>query len=93
MARGLPCIASNVGGIPELLDPEDMVAPNDPSALAAKIKLALNNPEQLNAMSIRNLAKAQEFRPDVLEKRRTRFYRFLYDVTREWFASRPTVAA
>ena len=29
MARGLPCIGSRVGGIPELLHPEDMVPPGD----------------------------------------------------------------
>ncbi len=93
MARALPCIASNVGGIPELLHAEALVPPDNPDALAAKIRWALNRPEQLNSMSIRNLAKAQEFRPDALEKRRTRFYRFLHDVTREWHAARTTVAA
>ncbi len=93
MARALPCIASSVGGIPELLHPEDMVAPNDPDGLAVKIRQSLTNPGKLNAMAIRNLVKAQEFRPDVLEARRTRFYRFLYDVTGQWLASRPTVMA
>ena len=93
MARALPCIASNVGGIPELLHAEDMVAPNNPQQLAVKIKDVLTNPAQLNAMSLRNLAKAQEFRPDVLEQRRTRFYQFLYDVTHEWLAARSAVAA
>lgn len=92
MARALPCVASNVGGIPELLHPEDMVASNDPEGLAAKIKQVLTSPARLNEMSIRNLAKAQEFRPDVLEERRTRFYRFLHDVTREWLAARPTMS-
>ncbi len=91
MARALPCIASNVGGIPELLHPDDMVASNDAEALAAKIKQVLTSPARLNEMSIRNLAKAQEFRPDVLEERRTRFYRFLYDVTQEWLAAKPMV--
>ena len=38
MARGLPCIGSTVGGIPELLPPEDMVPPGDVSALAEKIR-------------------------------------------------------
>jgi glycosyltransferase involved in cell wall biosynthesis len=93
MARALPCVASNVGGIPELLHPEDMVASNDPGALAAKIKQVLTSPARLNEMSIRNLAKAQEFRPHVLEERRTRFYRFLHDVTGEWLTKKQTVTA
>jgi len=92
MARALPCVATNVGGIPELLPPEDMVPPNNPEALAAKIRHVLSSPGHLNGMSIHNLAKAQEFRPDVLEKRRTRFYRFLYDVTDQWVSSKPIVA-
>jgi hypothetical protein len=44
-------------------------------------------------MSARNLARAQEFRPELLQQRRTEFYRFLHDVTRDWLASRSRVAA
>ncbi len=36
MARGLPCLASRVGGIPELLPAEALVPPGDRVALAAK---------------------------------------------------------
>ena len=88
MARGLPCVASSVGGIPELLDAEDMVQPNLPEALATKIGEVLSSPERMNAMSARNLARAQEFRPELLQERRVEFYGFLHDVTRDWLASR-----
>lgn len=39
MATGLPCVATNVGGIPEVLDDNDglMVSPRDPHALAAAL--------------------------------------------------------
>src|SRR5205809_1714074 len=57
MARGLPCIGSTVGGIPELLAAEDMVPPNDASALARKIREVLADPSRLARMSVRNLAK------------------------------------
>jgi len=87
MARALPCIASNVGGIPELLDAEDLVPPSDPRALAAKIEEVLGSPSRLDRMSVRNLAKAQQFRPEVLERRRTEFYRFLRDTTETWLHS------
>ena len=87
MARALPCIASNVGGIPELLDAEDLVPPGDADALATKIEEVLRSPSRLNRMSVRNLAKAQQFRPEVLEKRRTEFYRFLRDTTETWLHS------
>jgi glycosyltransferase involved in cell wall biosynthesis len=93
MARALPCIATTVGGIPELLAKEDMVPPNHAGALADKIHEVISSPERMNAMSARNLARAQEFRPELLQQRRTEFYRFLHDVTRDWLASRSRVAA
>jgi len=75
MARAVPCIASTVGGIPELLPAEDMVAPADAGALAAKISEVLRDDARLAAMSRRNLDGAQVYRADELEKRRIEFYR------------------
>ena len=88
MARGLPCVATNVGGIPELLDAEDLVRPNDPRALAEKIEKVVGDSARLSRMSARNLAKAQDFRPEVLESKRTSFYRFLRDTTNTWLTTR-----
>jgi glycosyltransferase involved in cell wall biosynthesis len=87
MARGLPCIASDVGGIPELLHHDDLVSPNDATALADKIEQVITDPFRLNLMSARNLDKAQQFRPEILEKKRTEFYTFLHDVTKVWLSS------
>jgi len=86
MARGLPCVATSVGGIPELLHPDDLVPSNDAEALANKIQGVICDPARLNQMSERNLEKAQEFRPDRLENRRTEFYQFLKSVTAEWMS-------
>src|SRR5438874_5953084 len=58
MARALPCIGSNVGGIPELLADEDVVPPDDVPALAAKIMQVLQQPARMQQMSTRNLIKA-----------------------------------
>jgi glycosyltransferase involved in cell wall biosynthesis len=88
MARGLPCIATTVGGIPELLHSDDLVPPNNPQALADKIHEVISDPLRLSQMSARNLHKAQEFRPEVLDKKRTEFYEFLRDVTGVWLSSR-----
>jgi len=77
MTRALPCIGTRVGGIPELLDDEDLVDPNDVAGLAAKVKEVGTAPERLSQMSARNLRRVQEYRPEVLEKRRNEFYRFL----------------
>jgi glycosyltransferase involved in cell wall biosynthesis len=84
MARGLPCIGTTVGGIPELLPPEDLVPPNDPYALAAKIKEVLRSPERMARMSMRNLQKAQEYREEVLQARRRAFYQAVKEITVEW---------
>ena len=84
MARALPCVATNVGGIPELLDAEDLVAAGDARNLAAKILEVLSDATRLTRMSARNLEKAQQFRPEMLEQRRTAFYRFLHDTTETW---------
>jgi glycosyltransferase involved in cell wall biosynthesis len=45
-AAGIPMIAANVGGIPEILGPftDALVAPNNPDALASAIAAALDDP-------------------------------------------------
>jgi glycosyltransferase involved in cell wall biosynthesis len=45
-AAGLPLIATRVGGVPEIFGPDagDLVAPNDPAALARAIGQALQEP-------------------------------------------------
>jgi glycosyltransferase involved in cell wall biosynthesis len=93
IARALPCVASNVGGIPELLHRDDLVAANDPDALAQKIQEVITNPARLNAMSARNLEKAQQFRPEVLRRKRTDFYRFLRESTQAWLSGQPSLEA
>lgn len=83
MARGLPCIGSNVGGIPELLPPECLVEPGNVESLASRIDELLDSPERLSRLSALNRQKAEEFREDVLTERRTRFYRFIKEKTEE----------
>lgn len=84
MARGLPCIGSNVGGIPELLPPEDMVPPGDVQALASKIKEVIRDPERMNRMAERNWKKAHEYHDDILRERRNAFYQYVKEKTEEW---------
>jgi len=79
MARGCPCIGSNVGGIPELLAPEDLVPPNDPEALAQKIMEVTADPTRMKEMSERNLARAKQYDPEVLRQARLAFYRYVRD--------------
>ncbi len=84
MARGLPCIGTRVGGIPELLESDYLVPANDAGALAAKIKELVADPQRMSDASSRNLAKAREYRLDVLRQRRIEFYSHIKQVTAEW---------
>lgn len=84
MARALPCIGSTVGGIPELLPPEDMVHPGDVAALASKIRELATNPERMAQMSARNLQKAKDYTDEVLSKQRNEFYHYVREMTEAW---------
>lgn len=75
MARGLPCIASRIGGIPELLPEEDMAPPGDATALAALIARVAKDPGRRGLMGMRNLALAHSYEDAILAKRRLSFYR------------------
>jgi len=84
MARGLPCIGSTMGGIPELLPAEDLVPPGDVGALARIIRAVVTDPERMARMSARNLARAHDYGEDALRARRTDFYRALRARTETW---------
>jgi len=88
MARALPCVGSNVGGIPELLPPDDMVPPNDSFALAQKICSIIENPQRMAQMAARNYQTAKEYSNLVLQERRSEFYRYIKEKTEIWLKSR-----
>ncbi|MHC1560578.1 glycosyltransferase [Actinomycetospora sp. C-140] len=69
MARGLPAVASRVGGVPELLGAECLVPPGDPGSLARKIGALLADPQQRIALGRRNLEHARRFDAATLERR------------------------
>jgi glycosyltransferase involved in cell wall biosynthesis len=84
MARGLPCVATHVGGVPELLDPSVLVPRADAEALAGKIYEVSSNPSTMSALSRYNLAKAREYRDQALQPQRESFYRELRSKTARW---------
>ncbi|TDC66491.1 glycosyltransferase [Micromonospora sp. KC207] len=81
MARALPAIGTAVGGIPELLSPEDLVRPDDPDALAGAIAGMLADPDRMTVASARNLARARRYSRDFLEPRRHAFYQSVREAT------------
>lgn len=84
MARGLPCIGAQMGGMQELLLPEDTVQSGDAAALAAKIRHVVTNPQRMARMSARNLTKAKEYGAEALRQRRLAFYHYLGARTQVW---------
>jgi glycosyltransferase involved in cell wall biosynthesis len=81
MARGLPCVGSSIGGIPELLHEEDLVPLDDPAALAKAIAGVFLDPGRLVRMSSRNLRKATAYSAANLSHERQKFYRALKELT------------
>ena len=83
MARGLPCVGSTVGGMPELLPPEDLVPPGDADALATRLEEVLRDEHRMVAMSARNLDRARRYAVERLRPRRDAFYRAVRDAVAE----------
>ena len=73
-----------MGGIPELLPPEDLVPPGDAGALARKIREVVSDPGRMARMSTRNLEKAGQYRENALRGRRTAFYHRVREATEAW---------
>lgn len=73
MARGLPCLGSSVGGIPELLPESAMAPPGDANALAALIRVSVS-PKVRRLFAAQNLTAARAYEDCELQGRRREFY-------------------
>jgi glycosyltransferase involved in cell wall biosynthesis len=73
MARGLPCLGSSVGGIPELLPESAMVPPGDAAALAGLIRKSVSGKIR-RLYAAQNLAAARAYEDRELQGRRREFY-------------------
>jgi glycosyltransferase involved in cell wall biosynthesis len=61
MAKGLPAVASAVGGIPELLPPEFLVAPGRPEQLAGRLEWLITAEAAREAAAERNRSVARAY--------------------------------
>ena len=89
MALGLPCIGSNVGGFPEILEPDAIVRPGDVNHLAECLSRLAANPTRLAEMSVHNLRRAADFHADKLAVRQSAFYAAVRDLFADFWANHP----
>ncbi|MCF8448167.1 MAG: glycosyltransferase family 4 protein [Bacteroidia bacterium] len=73
-ASGLPCIASNVGGIPEILTKDVVFNPSDITGIAGKAIEILSTPSYYERLSKDNFSKSKEYSKIYLERKRDKFY-------------------
>lgn len=79
MSRGCPALASSVGGIPELLDNNQMIIAGDYVKLAELIKKLEKNHEHCIQVSEQNFIKAKNYYMSALDQRRTDFWCEFHD--------------
>ncbi len=79
MAHGIPVVASNTGGLPEMIEAGEtgwLVTPGDPRELADAIERAATwEPEKLRATGLRARERAKQFSVQETAERTEAFYR------------------
>lgn len=77
MSVGLPCVSTPVGGIPELLEDECLLKPDDVSGFVSIVERFITDKEFYKKQSRINYTKSLEYSSDVLTKRRIDMYNAL----------------
>jgi glycosyltransferase involved in cell wall biosynthesis len=73
MSRGCPALGSKTGGIPELLNKDFIFQKGAVDEICALLERL--DKETMYEEAIRSFEKAKEFDRDLLERRRTAFYK------------------
>lgn len=74
MSRGLPCIASNVGGIPELLNKDMIFTDFDENIFSTMIESLLSSYSDREREGSENFKNSLEYEFEVLELKRRNFW-------------------
>lgn len=75
MSRACPCIASNAGGNPELIDPEYVFRKKDYKQLASLIVKFVNSKDDMVLQAKKNFGTADHYNEHTLNTRRYEFYK------------------
>jgi glycosyltransferase involved in cell wall biosynthesis len=84
MARGLPCIGSTAGGIPELLSSDALVQAGDVDSLSSKIQEIATSPTRLSQLAASNFLRVQDYQEEALHERQLDFFRYTKTTTETW---------
>lgn len=84
MAVGLPCISTNINGIPELIENEWLVRVGEVDEIVEKFKEIFASQTVFNKVRNNNYKKALEYSEDVLQARRKDFYLKLKGLSKEY---------
>ncbi len=74
MSFACPCVATNVAGLPDLLDEKYLIEPRDHVALAKKIYWLTRNVEAAKEAACKNFEKSKEFRRELRDKKMSAFF-------------------
>jgi|JI10StandDraft_1071094.scaffolds.fasta_scaffold02711_6 phosphatidylinositol alpha-1,6-mannosyltransferase len=82
MALGLPCLATPVGGVPELVGPGELVAVDDAAGLARAIDALAADPARRRRLALANRELARNYAAGVSRATMRRFHQALRDAAR-----------
>ena len=83
MAQGIPCLGSRIGGIPELLDAEDMTLPNDADSIAHNLMDLARSEERFARSASRSFHRADDYAATKLIPQRREFYSVVRQMAQE----------
>ena len=78
MSVGLPCVGSDVGGIPELLDSNAIFKAKDINGLSSKVQEMIDSYEIRKMMAQRNIIKSEEYEFEILREKRFKVLSVFY---------------
>lgn len=84
MARGLPCIGTKIGGIPELLSEKVLIPINNVDELANRIIQILKDENLYNTLAQENFQESRAYELEKLNQRRFSFYEKVKSLTTEY---------